>query len=82
MSYLRVKENPNLVRDTKSSAILQTSQDDLNKYRKERENAIKEKERQEKLDRIISLLDKLERIDEIFDKLTIIEKKLTNDFGS
>ena len=35
--YLKVTDEPNLVRDTKSNAILNVSNEALNKYKQERE---------------------------------------------
>jgi hypothetical protein len=39
--YLKVKDHPNLVRDKKSNAILNTDQTALNKYKEERERLLK-----------------------------------------
>jgi len=41
MDYLKVKDYPDLVRDTKSKAILNTDVHSLNKYKEEREFKIK-----------------------------------------
>jgi hypothetical protein len=38
---LKVKDNPDLVREADSKAILNTNQDELHKYRKAREEKIK-----------------------------------------
>lgn len=39
--YIKVKDHPGLVRDKRSSAILNTSGDDLAKYREERDQKMK-----------------------------------------
>lgn len=39
--YIKVKDHPGLVRDKRSTAILNTSKEDLNKYRIEREEKMK-----------------------------------------
>mgnify|MGYP003335918163 CR=1 FL=1 len=36
-NYIKVKDHPNLVRDKKSNAILNTDKEALNKYKEERE---------------------------------------------
>jgi len=41
MDYLKVKDHPDLVRDTKSKAILNTDVHSLNKYKEEREFKMK-----------------------------------------
>ena len=41
MDYLKVKDHPDLVRDTKSKAILNTDVHALNKYKEEREFKMK-----------------------------------------
>jgi hypothetical protein len=41
MDYLKVKDHPDLVRDTKSNAILNTDLDALNKYREDRNYKMK-----------------------------------------
>jgi hypothetical protein len=38
--YLKVTDEPNLVRDTKSKAILNVNNDALNKYKQERERLV------------------------------------------
>ena len=38
--YLKVTDEPNLVRDTKSKAILNVNNDALNKYKQEREKLV------------------------------------------
>lgn len=40
MMYLKVTDEPNLVRDTKSKAILNVNNDALNKYKQEREKLV------------------------------------------
>lgn len=40
MMYLKVTDEPNLVRDTKSNAILNVNNDALNKYKQERERFV------------------------------------------
>jgi len=39
--YLKVMDEPNLVRDTKSNAILNVNTEALNKYKQERDNILK-----------------------------------------
>jgi len=39
--YYKVRENPDLVRQVSSSAILNTNDKELNKYRQERETRLK-----------------------------------------
>jgi hypothetical protein len=39
--YLKVIDEPNLVRDTKSNAILNVNTEALNKYKQERDNILK-----------------------------------------
>ena len=41
--YLKVKDEPSLVRDSKSNAVLNVNNDALNKYKKEKEQALKMK---------------------------------------
>lgn len=41
MNYQRVKDYPNLVRDKRNKAILNTSTDELNKYHAERDSKFK-----------------------------------------
>jgi hypothetical protein len=41
--YIKVKDNPNLVRDKNSNAILNTDRNALDKYREEREYLLKVK---------------------------------------
>jgi predicted house-cleaning noncanonical NTP pyrophosphatase (MazG superfamily) len=50
--YIKVKDYPNLVRDKKSNAILNTDRDSLNKYKEEREY-------QAKIKRVVEENDKL-----------------------
>jgi len=40
-NYIKVKDHPGLVRDKQSTAILNTSKDDLAKYREERDQKMK-----------------------------------------
>lgn len=48
--FLKVKDHPGLVRDTRSSAILNTSQQELAKYREERDFKLKLQNVMEKSD--------------------------------
>jgi hypothetical protein len=41
MDYMKVKDKPELIRDTKSKAILNTDAQALNKYREERDFKLK-----------------------------------------
>lgn len=50
--YIKVKDYPNLVRDKKSNAILNTDRDSLNKYKEERDY-------QAKIKRVVEENDKL-----------------------
>jgi hypothetical protein len=66
MEYMKVKDNPNLVRQKSSNAILNVNDKDLNKYKEERDQALrgmKLAEEQESLrrdvDEIKSLLKEL-----------------------
>ena len=66
MEYMKVKDNPNLVRQKSSNAILNVNDKDLNKYKEERDQALRGKklaEEQESLrrdvDEIKSLLKEL-----------------------
>lgn len=66
MEYMKVKDNPNLVRQKSSNAILNVNDKDLNKYKEERDQALQGKklaEEQESLrrdvDEIKSLLKEL-----------------------
>lgn len=66
MEYMKVKDNPNLVRQKSSNAILNVNDKDLNKYKEERNQALQGKklaEEQESLrrdvDEIKSLLKEL-----------------------
>ena len=43
MNYIKVKDHPNLIRDSNSNAILNTDHNALNKYREEREYLLKVK---------------------------------------
>ena len=40
-NYIKVKDHPNLVRDTISNAILNVDNDALNKYKQERDRLLK-----------------------------------------
>jgi hypothetical protein len=65
-NYIKVKDNPNLVRDKNSSAVLNTNRKDLDKYREEREQRLK-------MNRNIQKIDNLEKdISEIKSLLKIL----------
>lgn len=53
-NYLKVKDHPNLVRDKNSSAVLNTNEKDLDKYREERHQKLK-------MNRNIQKIESLER---------------------
>jgi hypothetical protein len=41
MDFIKVKDHPNLIRDKRSNAILNTDKEALNKYKEERERLLK-----------------------------------------
>jgi tetrahydromethanopterin S-methyltransferase subunit B len=59
MSIVKVKDNPDLVRDTESGAILNTNNEGLSAYKK----------RKKQQNRINNLEDKVESMDAKLDKL-------------
>lgn len=73
MNYLKVKDHPNLVRDTESKAILNINADGLNKYRSERERILKEKKALQEVDVLKSdmetVKDDVKEIKELLRKL-------------
>jgi len=70
-SYIKVENNPYLVRDSHSKAILNTNVEGLNGYKKERENRIK-------LTKMIVEHDDIKKqVEDINEKLNLILQKLT-----
>lgn len=65
--YIKVKDHPNLVRDKRSNAIINIDDDGYNKYKKEREKILKEKEEYENMKSDIADIKKLLQ--------TLLEKK-------
>lgn len=69
--YIKVQNKPDLVRDKKSNAILNTDIEGLNKYKQERESRLK----QENL--LIDFNNQKNEISEIKDQMNRIEQILT-----
>jgi hypothetical protein len=61
-SFLKVKDNPDLVRERSSKAVLNTNQAELNKYRQVREEKLKLKSLMEDQERMRSDLDEIKTL--------------------
>lgn len=53
-NYIKVKDHPNLVRDKRSSAILNIDNSSYNKYKQERDQKLQEKKEYEQLKKDVS----------------------------
>jgi len=70
MSYIKVENNPYLVRDSNSQAILNTNIEGLKGYKKDRENRIK-------MSKLIDEHDDLcKKVDNIMNVLNVILEKM------
>lgn len=74
MAYLKVKGEPNLVRDSNTNAILNIDDDALKKYYEKRDKILAEKAKQKKQEEELENLKK--EISEIKDILKILVQKL------
>ena len=59
--YYKVKDEPSLVRDSKSNAVLNVNTEALNKYKKEKEHALKMKKVIEDYDEVNKKLEKTQQ---------------------
>ena len=62
--YIKVEDNPSLVRDIRSNAILETDISKLNRY-KAMQEAIKMKE-----NKIDDLMDRITKLEQIIERMT------------